>query len=165
MLKVSSSLTHPPQNDRSLNFLRNWTDNHILMVNFAKLRKYQTFVLIEKTFTKKPPRFIFLVLSLLPISNLFSVKNASFQWNKGFRANSNYIKEIKLGKETPEVFYEKRVLRKTPVLESLFLIKLQASALQLYYKRDSATGVFLWILCNFKEHLFYRTTPNNCFWN
>ena len=29
--------------------------------------------------------------------------------------------------------------------------------LQLYWKRDS--GVFLWILRNFKEHFFYRATP------
>ena len=47
MFQVSSSLTHPSQNDGPLNFLRNWTDNHILMANFSKLRKYQTFVLIE----------------------------------------------------------------------------------------------------------------------
>ena len=47
LLKVSRFLTHPPQNDGPLNFLRNWTDNHILMANFSKLRKYQTFLLIE----------------------------------------------------------------------------------------------------------------------
>ena len=47
LLKISSSLIHPPQSDGPLNFLRNWTDNHILMTNFSKLRKYQTFVLIE----------------------------------------------------------------------------------------------------------------------
>ena len=26
-------------------------------------------------------------------------------------------------------------------------------------KRDSSTGVFLWILLNFQEHLFYRSPP------
>ena len=31
-------------------------------------------------------------------------------------------------------------------------------------KRDSKTGVFLWILQNFEEHLFYRTSPGDCFW-
>ena len=31
--------------------------------------------------------------------------------------------------------------------------------LQLYWKRDSATGVFLWTFCNFWEHVFYRTRP------
>ena len=30
-----------------------------------------------------------------------------------------------------------------------FLIKLQAWALQFYLKRDSGTGIFLWILWNF----------------
>ena len=37
------------------------------------------------------------------------------------------------------------------------LIKLQTQGLQPYSTRDSGTGVFLWILWNFKEHLFYRT--------
>ena len=36
---------------------------------------------------------------------------------------------------------------------SLFLIKLQIEGLQ----RDSNAGAFLWILQNFKEHLFCRT--------
>ena len=39
------------------------------------------------------------------------------------------------------------------------LIKLQAWGLQLYWKRDSGTGVFLWILRNFYEHFLYRTPP------
>ena len=30
--------------------------------------------------------------------------------------------------------------------------------------RDSNTGVFLWILQNFKEHRFWRTYVNGCFW-
>ena len=42
------------------------------------------------------------------------------------------------------------------------LKKLQAWGL--YYKKDTGTVVFLWILQNFKEHLFYRTSPNDCFW-
>ena len=36
--------------------------------------------------------------------------------------------------------------------------------LQLYLKRDSGTGVFLWILRNFQEHFFYRTPLDGCFW-
>ena len=47
MLKVLSFLTHTPENDSSLNFLWNWTETIILMVHFSKLRKYQTFGLIE----------------------------------------------------------------------------------------------------------------------
>ena len=43
------------------------------------------------------------------------------------------------------------------------LIKLHALGLQLYYKRDSGTGVLLWILRNFWEQLFCRTPPDDCF--
>ena len=39
---------------------------------------------------------------------------------------------------------------------SLFLIKLVAFN---FIKRDSNTGVFLWNLLSFYEHLFCRTTP------
>ena len=38
-----------------------------------------------------------------------------------------------------------------------------ASGLQLYEKGDSGTGVFLWILRNFKEHLFLQNTSSGCF--
>ena len=31
-------------------------------------------------------------------------------------------------------------------------------------KTDSETGVFFWILRNFSEHLFRRTSANGCFW-
>ena len=57
----------------------------------------------------------------------------------------------------------RKIRRKTPVSESLILIKVQAPGLQLYYKRDPDTGVFLWILRNFSEQLFYRTPPGDCF--
>ena len=46
-MKLSSSLTHPPQNDGSLIFFAKLNGNHILMANFSKLRKYQRFGLIE----------------------------------------------------------------------------------------------------------------------
>ena len=36
--------------------------------------------------------------------------------------------------------------------QSLFFNKLLS-------KRDSGTGIFLWLLRNFLEHLFYRTRP------
>ena len=48
-----------------------------------------------------------------------------------------------------KVFSEiRRTHRETSVPESL-LIKLQALGPQLYLKRDSGTGVYLWILRNF----------------
>ena len=49
-----------------------------------------------------------------------------------------------------------------------FLIKLQASDLQLCYKRDSGTGIFLSNLRNFQEHLFteqFRTTASRIITN
>ena len=46
-LKVSSSLTHPPQDQDPLKCFAKLSGNHILMVNFSKLCKYQTFGLIE----------------------------------------------------------------------------------------------------------------------
>ena len=36
-----------------------------------------------------------------------------------------------------------------------YLMDLQASGLKPYSKRDSGTGVFLWILQNFQEHLVF----------
>ena len=47
---------------------------------------------------------------------------------------------------------------------SVFLIKLQAFKSTTLLKRDSNTGVFLWILRNFQEHLFYKTSANDFFW-
>ena len=44
----------------------------------------------------------------------------------------------------------------------MFLEISQNWGLQLYKKRDSGTGVFLWILWNFQEHLFYRTPLGDC---
>ena len=44
-----------------------------------------------------------------------------------------------------------------------FGIKLQASACN-FLKIVTGTGVFLFILWNFQEHLLYRTPPGDCFW-
>ena len=44
-----------------------------------------------------------------------------------------------------------------------FLIKLQASGLQLYWKRDSSTGVSLWILWDFYDQLFLQNSSGGCF--
>ena len=49
--------------------------------------------------------------------------------------------------------------------QSLFLIKLQSSGLQRYLKRDSGTGVFLWILWKFLRTPFFRIPPSDCFNN
>ena len=61
-----------------------------------------------------------------------------------------------------EVYCKKSVLKnfakftwKHPY-RSLFLI---------WDNRYSSAGVLLWILLNFQEHLFRRTSRNGCFWN
>ena len=47
---------------------------------------------------------------------------------------------------------------------SLFSIMLQAFRAVTLLKRESNTGVFLWVLGNFQEHLFWRTSTSSCFW-
>ena len=53
-----------------------------------------------------------------------------------------------------------KIHRRTPVLESLFYIIFQGYTEQIYLKRDSSTGVSLWMLRN-----FCRTSANDCFWS
>ena len=38
----------------------------------------------------------------------------------------------------------------------------RVSRQQFYLKRGSRAGVFLWILRNLSEHLFHRTSPDDC---
>ena len=57
-------------------------------------------------------------------------------------------------------------LQETPVLESLFnkVAGVQVIRPSTLLKRDSNTGIFLWILQNIYEHLFWRTYAIGCFW-
>ena len=58
------------------------------------------------------------------------------------------------------------MLCKKGVLENFtisFLMKFQASGLNLYWKRDSNTGVFLSIWWNFLRHLSLTNTYGYCF--
>ena len=43
--------------------------------------------------------------------------------------------------------------------------KTRASGLQFYYKTDSSTDVFLWILRVFSENRFHGTFSGDCLWN
>ena len=49
---------------------------------------------------------------------------------------------------------------------SLLFNKVAGLSLQLYLKGETGTGVFLWILRNFQEHLIYITTVGDgfCSW-
>ena len=68
--------------------------------------------------------------------------------------NSQSLNAIKRKSSRPEVFCKKGVVRNfakftgKPCARVSFLMKSQASDLQLYWKRDFGTGVFLWILWN-----------------
>ena len=54
--------------------------------------------------------------------------------------------------------------RKTPVLKPLLCIKLRSFNSATLLKRDSNTGVLLWILRNFWKRIFWRKSVNGCFW-
>ena len=56
-----------------------------------------------------------------------------------------------------EVFYKKNVLK------SFTKFTGKRQSLQLYEKTDLGTSVFLWILRNLQQHLFYRTPLGDCF--
>ena len=74
-----------------------------------------------------------------------------FQWK------SDYTQ-----KQPLEVFCKKKVFSEISQ-SSHESTTARASSLQLYWKRESGTGVFLWILLNFEEHLFDGTPQDDCF--
>ena len=77
------------------------------------------------------------------------------------RVNKKY--DFSVLKQPPEIFCKKGVLKnfgkitRKNLYQSLFSNKITGRGLQPYWKRGSGTVVFLWILQNCKEHLFYRT--------
>ena len=70
----------------------------------------------------------------------------------------------------PEVFCKNGVLRnfakftRKHLCQSLFFNKIAGLRPAILLKRDSGTGVFLWVLWNFEEHLFSQNTSGGCFW-
>ena len=68
-----------------------------------------------------------------------------------------------------QMFFKIGILKNFTILTgkhlrwSLFLIKLQVWGPSTLLKRDSSTGDFLWILHNFLEQLFYRTSAMAAF--
>ena len=82
------------------------------------------------------------------VSNIVN-KNIVMRGDFNFHFDSNL--KLKGQKQPPEVFFKKKVFleisqnsKENTCARVSFLIKLQA--LQLYQKRDSGTGVFLWVL-------------------
>ena len=66
--------------------------------------------------------------------------------------------------EKTDVFYKKGVLANFAKFTAKICarLKLQASVWN-FVKKETLTGIFLWILRHFKEHLFYRTPLDDCF--
>ena len=88
---------------------------------------------------------------------------------KGYIGNK-WVNKRKLCLEAPTrgvikkaVLKNFAIFRRKHLYCSLFLIKLQTFRPVTLLKRDSNTGVFLWILRNFYKHLFCRTLANGCF--
>ena len=66
---------------------------------------------------------------------------------------------------------EKFLVQENSCARVSFLIKLPRPATLLkkrlglqHFKKETGTGVFLWIFLNFYEHLFYRIPLGDCFW-
>ena len=100
---------------------------------------------------------VLLNLSVRPSPGSFKVLYESSKWPASFveernakllsEMRENHAKCVSVKKQPPEVFYKKSVLislysQESYVLESLF-----------WFKRDSNTGVYLWILKKICERL------------
>ena len=57
-----------------------------------------------------------------------------------------------------------KIERKTPVPDSLFEWSYRLEVYNFWIK-DSSTGVFLWLLHKFLEHVFHATPANGSLWN
>ena len=73
---------------------------------------------------------------------------------------------IKVQKQLfPDVLKNFTIFTRKYLCWNLFVLQLQSSSPATILKSNSSTCVFLWILPNFKEHLFWKTPMNGCFWN
>ena len=87
----------------------------------------------------------FLVLSVRCMSDVFLLsgsKKAMMQFQIAF----DMIPKIKPARHTSN-FQQDSIIRSANLL-----------------KRDSDTGVFLWLMRNFLEHLLWKLSVNGCFW-
>ena len=86
MVKVSSSLTRPPHPTytklRSFKLFAKLNANHILMSNFSKLRKYQTFGFIELHNLSKGQ--LADTIFKLTKSSVYDYRAVKFFWNSKF---------------------------------------------------------------------------------
>ena len=109
-------------------------------------------------------QFSFLKPQMGVVNSIFVKKSLYYS------TSSNKITHQTLARSSHRRFYiREALLTNFPIFTgkhlswSLFLIKLQSFRSATLLKRDPNTGVFLWVLQNFSEHLFWRTSANDCF--
>ena len=83
-------------------------------------------------------------------------RNLFYHWqpNPEIFKSVSLLYTIQYKRGRPQVFCKKGVLKKVSYFSGKSLCR--RPGLQLYQKRDSDAGVFLWILRNFLEYLIYR---------
>ena len=93
----------------------------------------------------------------------------SWRWKVGIKFCMPYVKMSLFRSRRPNVLCKKGIPRnfakftEKSLSQSLFFNKVLGLSLQLYSIRDSDTGVFLWSLRNFKEHIFLHNISSACF--
>ena len=80
-------------------------------------------------------------------------------WWEKEKSNHMFPESCFFQKQPPDVFFKKKVL-----FEISQNSQENTFARSSFLKRNSGTGVFLWILRNFYEHLFYKKPLGDCFY-
>ena len=135
-------------------------------VKWSNSKKKNLWTRIEILVEKKPPlhkKFWSIYLEV------FSVSWSNFKVVKYNSKTPNIYHHIKFRKSIMNRCSIKKPLlkvlqcsQKNTCVRVSFLIIMQAFSPATLLKRDSKTGAFLWILRNFSEHLFWRTSVNGC---
>ena len=113
---------------------------------------------IHETFIKTPVCHIHLVM-LMP-----AVENANACKGNFFTPSRYMIQNQKLRNYVWRHYSQwKRTEATVTKLSEILLPKVPNHASK--WPLVSGTGVFLWILQNFQEQLFYRTHPDDSFWH
>ena len=109
--------------------------------------------LMNKIIIKKTPRE-FLIIWRNPEQNIAS-RALFYLHTLCISSHINHISYVlqNIGSQKFSIFQRKHLCW------SLFSIKVQTFRLAILLKSNYKTGVFLWNLRNFKEYLFYRTSP------
>ena len=122
-----------------INMDKEFFDENLLLLLFQllKFRKLRKRKCKKIYIRRRPPKFW--------VQNIF---NYNLQQNLRFLQHSSrhYLPRQK---QLPEVFLEISQNSQENTCAKVSFLRFQVSGLQLYLKRDSGTGVFLWILLNF----------------